>query len=266
MYDRYNRKITYLRISVTDRCNLRCEYCMPPEGVNLLNHDDIISFEEIIAVVQSAAKNGISKIRITGGEPLLRRGIVNLVSMIAATEGIDDLAMTTNAILLDKFAPDLFHAGLKRINISLDTIHPEKFRKITRGGDVNDVLKGITAARQAGFSPIKINCVINGSSSEEDASDVRRYGEENELEVRFINRMDLHKGIFSVVEGGSGGDCSSCTRLRLTSDGYIKPCLFSDIQYNIRKWGIDKALKLAVENKPPCGIVNTSNEFNYLGG
>jgi len=266
MYDKFNRQITYLRISVTDRCNLRCKYCMPPEGVNLLSHNDIISFEEIINVVSSAAKSGINKVRITGGEPLLRRGVVSLVSMISAIEGVNDLAMTTNAVYLDKFATELFQAGLKRINISLDTIDPDKFREITRGGDVNDVLKGINAARQAGFSPIKINCVVNSSSFEEDAAEVRKFCEENDLEVRFISRMDLHRGIFSVVEGGSGGDCSSCTRLRLTSDGYIKPCLFSDIQYNIRQWGIEKAIQLAVENKPPCGIVNTSNEFSYLGG
>lgn len=266
MYDRFNRNITYLRVSVTDRCNFRCEYCMPAGGVKLLNHSDILSLEEIADVTRYAVQNGISKIRITGGEPLLRRGIVNLVEMISAIPGIKDLSMTTNGVYLGRYAVELFNAGLKRINISLDTLEPEKFRVITRGGDVSEVIHGIDAAKSAGFAPIKINCVVNQSSDEKDAREIKDFCMRNGLEPRFISRMDLHKGVFSVVEGGSGGDCSSCTRLRLTSDGYFKPCLFSDIRYSIRELGIEKAFYLAVENKPACGYINNTGEFNYLGG
>ena len=146
MIDRFGRTIDYLRISVTDRCNLRCRYCMPPEGVKLLRHEDILSFEEIVEVARCAAGLGVSKIRLTGGEPLLRRGIATLVGMLAGIEGLADLAMTTNGLSLSKFAHDLADAGLRRVNVSLDAIDPESYATITGGGDVGQALAGIEAA------------------------------------------------------------------------------------------------------------------------
>ena len=143
MFDSYNRRINYLRISVTDRCNLRCTYCMPAEGIALMQHKDRLSFEEIMEVVDAAIALGVDKIRLTGGEPLVRKGIVNLVQMIASRSAIVDLGMTTNGQLLEQFAQPLKEAGLHRINVSLDTMDSEKYRQITRGGEIEKVLKGI---------------------------------------------------------------------------------------------------------------------------
>jgi len=266
MFDSYNRRINYLRISVTDRCNLRCTYCMPAEGIALMQHSDILSFEEIMQVVDAALMLGVDKIRITGGEPLVRKGIVNLVDMIASKPGIQDLGMTTNGQLLEQFAQPLKAAGLHRINVSLDTLNPEKYRQITRGGEIDKVLKGIEAAIESGLSPVKVNCVIAKSSSEPDAIEVAEYGKKRGLQVRFIRQMDLEKGEFYIVDGGSGGDCSTCNRLRLTANGMIKPCLFNDMEYSIREHGAHKALQLALGNKPSCGTVNKHGEFYNIGG
>ncbi|MFH1320796.1 MAG: radical SAM protein [Bacteroidota bacterium] len=266
MLDKYNRRIHYLRISVIDRCNLRCWYCMPKTGVQLLKHEDILSYEEITQVVETAVQLGIDKIRLTGGEPLIRRDILLLVSMIAGVKSIKDLAMTTNGILLEQFAQPLAEAGLKRINISLDTIDPEKYKEITRGGDINNVFTGIEAARTAGLQPIKINCVVLRSSNETDARDLKKYCNENNLKVRFIHQMDLTTGEFSVVEGGEGGDCKHCNRLRLTSNGIIKPCLFSDLEFDIRKLGAEQAIKQAIKAKPESGTCNFINKFHNIGG
>jgi len=266
MYDQFNRKISYLRISVTDRCNLRCVYCMPEEGIRLLDHKDILSFEEIVEVVKEAVRLGITKVRITGGEPLVRKGITRLVGMISELEGIDDFGLTTNGILLEQFAHDLVKAGLHRVNISLDTIEPEKFRQITRGGDIEMVFRGIEAARKTGLSPIKINCVVKNSSTEPDAIGVKKFCDENGLEVRFIHEMDLGSGCFTVVEGGKGGDCLSCNRLRLTANGFIKPCLFSDLEFSIRELGIRQAIEKAVNLKPEKGSQNLINRFHNIGG
>ena len=266
MYDRFNRPINYLRISVTDRCNLRCRYCMPEEGIHLLRHEDILTFDEIKDFTKTAVANGITKVRITGGEPLIRKGIVTLVGMIAGIEGIKDLSMTTNGTLLDQFAYDLHKAGLQRINISLDTVDPYKYKYITRNGNLNDVFKGIEAAKKAGFDPIKINCVIKESKSEKDAGEVAAFCKSNDLEVRYIMEMDLVTGTFSTVEGGSGGNCAACNRLRLTSDGKLRPCLFSDAEFDIRKLGYEKAIKTAVEMKPEQGVNNLRNGFYNIGG
>jgi len=266
MFDSYNRHINYLRISVTDRCNLRCTYCMPAEGIPLMQHADILSFEEIMEVVDAAVALGVDKIRITGGEPLVRKGIVSLIQMIASKPGIQDLGMTSNGQLLEQFAQPLADAGLHRINISLDTMNPEKYKQITRGGDINKVLKGIEASKEAGLSPVKINCVIVKSPGEPDAVEVAEFCKNNGLHVRFIRQMDLEKGEFYIVDGGSGGDCSTCNRLRLTANGMIKPCLFNDMEYNVREHGAAGALKLALGNKPSCGTVNKHGEFYNIGG
>lgn len=266
MYDKFNRKINYLRISVTDRCNLRCVYCMPEEGVPLLNHKDILTFDEIVEFTKLAVEKGIDKVRITGGEPLVRKGIVDLVRMIGELDGIKDFSMTTNAILLDKYAEDLVKAGLHRVNISLDTIDPEKFNKITRVGDIQKVFDGIQAAKKAGINPIKINCVIQKNDQEPDAKAVAKYCQESGLQIRYIKEMDLEKGEFSIVQGGSGGDCGKCNRIRLTANGMIKPCLFSDIEFSVRELGAEQAIEMAVKNKPASGHINHTGKFYNIGG
>lgn len=266
MYDRFNRNITYLRVSVTDRCNLRCEYCMPEEGVKLLAHRDILPYEEICRVIETGVRMGIEKVRITGGEPLVRKEIVSFIRMVAGISGIRDLSMTTNGILLEDFADRLADAGLHRINISLDTMDPDRYFHITRTGELKRALQGIQAAKRSGMSPIKINCVVQNSSGEEDAQAVAAYCKENGLEVRFIRRMNLVNGEFGIVENGTGGDCFECNRLRLTANGMIKPCLFSDLEYSVRELGPDEAIRRAVANKPACGTISNHGAFYKIGG
>ncbi|MCG8409748.1 MAG: radical SAM protein [Bacteroidales bacterium] len=266
MFDKYKREINYLRISVTDRCNLRCVYCMPQEGVELLDHKDILTFDEIVEVTKAAVRKGVDKVRITGGEPLVRKAIVELVTMIGKIEGIKDLSITTNAIILSSFAKDLAKAGVNRVNISLDTMNPEKYKQITRGGDIQKVFEGIEAAKKAGLKPIKINCVIKESKYEPDAKAVSIFCKENDLHIRYITEMNLEKGEFSVVQGGSGGDCESCNRIRLTANGNIKPCLFSDIAFNVRELGAERAIDLAIGNKPQSGHENHTGKFYNIGG
>jgi cyclic pyranopterin phosphate synthase len=266
MFDSFNRRINYLRVSVTDRCNLRCKYCMPAEGITLLRHEDILSFDEIRDVVTAAVSMGIDKVRLTGGEPLVRKGIVGLVRMIAAINGIRDLSMTTNGILMPLFARDLKTAGLMRVNISLDTTDPDQYRDITRGGEVEQVFRGIQAAREAGLEPVKLNCVVHHSSAEINAVLVRKFAEQQDLQVRFIREMDLSSGQFSVVEGGDGGHCALCNRLRLTANGYVKPCLFNTLGYSVRELGARRALEMALANKPECGTVNEQGNFYEIGG
>jgi cyclic pyranopterin phosphate synthase len=266
MFDKYNRKISYLRVSVTDRCNLRCTYCMPCEGVQLLRHEDILSLEEIAAVVAAGVKMGIEHVRLTGGEPLVRKGIVDLVQMISQIDGINDLSLTTNGQLLEKFAQPLADAGLKRVNVSLDTMNPEIYRIMSRGGEIEPVLKGINAARNAGLLPIKINCVITDSVVEKNAAEVAAYCKQEGLQIRYIHQMNLEKGEFSVVEGGDGGNCASCNRLRLTANGMIKPCLFNDQEFSVREFGAEEAISMALGNKPACGTNNMTGKFYNIGG
>lgn len=266
MYDSFDRRINYLRISITDRCNLRCVYCMPEDGIKMLQHTEILSFEEIAEVTRVAVSLGVDKVRITGGEPLVRKGIVSLVEMLGKIEGINDLSMTTNGVLLKKYAGLLREAGLHRVNVSLDTLDTGRFRLLTRGGELSEVLEGIQTASDAGLTPIKINCVVQHSSDEPDARLVAEYCRQHKLEVRFIHQMNLTEGHFSVVEGGTGGDCSSCNRLRLTASGKILPCLFGEQEYDVRKLGIEKAIQLALENKPACGSLNLKGEFYNIGG
>ncbi len=266
MFDSFNRRIHYLRISVTDRCNLRCVWCMPEEGVTLVPHDEILSFEEIYEVARAAVEMGVDKVRLTGGEPLVRRGIVELVAMLAGIEGIKDLAMTTNGVLLGELAAPLREAGLQRVNVSLDALDPERFRELTRGGDIQHVLAGIAAAKAAGLAPIKLNCVVEQSSSESDARAVAEFAEKNGLEVRFIRRMDVHNADFSVVEGGTGGDCPQCNRLRLSSNGMVNPCLFSDLTFDVRELGASEAIRQAVEAKPETGHTGRHSGLYSIGG
>ncbi|MHB1132129.1 MAG: GTP 3',8-cyclase MoaA [Chloroflexota bacterium] len=189
--DAFNRPINYLRVSVTDRCNFRCLYCMPPDGVDLLPHEDVLSYEEIALIVRAAAKLGLSKVRLTGGEPLVRAGIAKLVRELSAIPGIDDLALTTNGALLGAKAPALAAAGLRRVNVSLDTLRPERFYRITRGGDLTRVLEGIEAARRVGLAPLKINVVVVRGLNEDEVQDFARLTVERDWHVRFIELMPV---------------------------------------------------------------------------
>lgn len=266
MIDSFGRSIDYLRISVTDRCNLRCRYCMPPEGVKLLPPEDILRFEEIVNVACVAASLGVTRIRLTGGEPLVRRGIEKLVGMLAAIEELTELSMTTNGLLLSQYATALAAAGLQRVNVSLDAIDSARFADITRGGEVRQVLAGIEAARQAGLNPVKLNCVVGPEGRGPDAEDVAAFARREGLEVRFIEQMNLATGCFTVVHGGSGGDCARCNRLRLTSDGQVRPCLFSDLSFSVRRLGAAEAITRAVAEKPPVGSVCSNRLIHTIGG
>lgn len=266
MRDRFNRTINYLRISVTDRCNLRCRYCMPEEGVPLQHQQDTLSLEEIVEVVKVAASEGVSRIRLTGGEPLVRKGIVQLVKWLNDVPGIEEVSMTTNGILLSNMASELASAGLARVNVSLDSVNPDKYHEMTRGGDINAVFRGIEAAKLAGLTPIKLNCVVMNSSDEAEALSVKAFAKANDLKVQFIHQMDLETGQFSRVEGGEGGNCRSCSRLRLMANGCIKPCLFHESGFNVREHGILPALQMAVDQKPAAGSKNKSGKFYNIGG
>ena len=266
MLDRYNRQINYLRISVTDRCNFRCVYCMPAEGVPLKKHDEILSFDEIEKIVKVGTKLGISKIRLTGGEPLVRKDLPKLIQMIANIKAINDISLTTNGVLLPHMANQLKAAGLNRINVSLDTLNAEKFKQITRIGDLEDVLNGIDMALKADLRPVKINFVRIPGENEEDEEVVKAFCKEKKLQLRFIRQMNLKTGVFYPVEGGAGGVCKICNRLRLTADGYLVPCLHSDLRFSVRELGIEEAFLRASHFKPEKGVGTESHEFSNIGG
>lgn len=219
LYDSSQRPINYLRISVTDRCNLRCIYCMPPEGVDHLAHDDVLRYEEIHSVAQAAVALGINKIRITGGEPLVRAHLNRLVEMLSGIEGIDDIALTTNGILLAQHAASLKDAGLKRVNVSLDTLDKGRFQRITRYDHLEDVLGGIAIAGEAGLEPVKVNMVVIRGVNDDEVLDFARRTVEDGWHVRFIEQMPF----------GEGKDLSfvptSEVLERLRSLGELEPCL-----------------------------------------
>ena len=191
MKDTFKREITYLRISLTDLCNLRCTYCMPPEGVKKQEHRQILSLEEIEEIARAAAALGVRKIRLTGGEPLVRRGVVTLCRKLRAIPELEELALTTNGILLPELASELKAAGVDRVNISLDTLDPEKYRRITRAGDLQDVLAGIRAAKDAGLTPLKLNCVLIGGFNDDEIPALAALTEREAVEVRFIELMPI---------------------------------------------------------------------------
>ena len=191
MFDQYERDINYLRVSITDRCNLRCRYCMPKEGFSQIGHEDILRYEEIHRIVRVATKLGISKVRITGGEPLVRRGVVQFIASLRTIPELKDVSLTTNGILLDGFAESLYEAGIRRINISLDSLDAEKYARITRGGDIRAVFRGIRKVREAGFSPIKINVVAIKDFNDDEVLDFARLTLADPYQIRFIELMPL---------------------------------------------------------------------------
>ncbi len=278
--DRFGRTLGYLRVSVTDRCNLRCVYCMPMEGIESKPREVILHSEEIARIVEAAANIGFRAIRITGGEPLVRKGVVGLVRRLARIPGIDEVSMTTNATLLSSCARDLANAGLKRVNISLDSLQPERFRRITRLGNLQNAWEGIAAAKAAGLTPLKINAVVIRGFNDDEIVDLARLTLEHPWHVRFIEvmpiagaakwgegmpepgkrlvtveemrrrlivlgplqpdegpqghgparyyRLPKAQGTLGFISPISDHFCASCNRLRLTADGHLRPCLFSE--------------------------------------
>jgi GTP 3',8-cyclase len=189
--DSFQRPINYLRISVTDRCNLRCVYCVPEGGISLMSHFDILSYEEIYTLVKAAAELGINRVRLTGGEPLVRSGLPELIKLIAGIDTIKDISMTTNGMLLAKYAVELKEAGLDRVNVSLDTLKPERFHQITRCGKIEDTLNGIKTAEEAGLNPVKINMVVMSGVNDDEIIDFARKTVTDGWNVRFIEQMPV---------------------------------------------------------------------------
>lgn len=194
MEDLYGRRIDYLRVSVTDRCNLRCIYCMPPEGVKPKEHNDIIRFEEILVAAEVALELGINRFRLTGGEPLVRKGIIPFIGALSMLPGIEDVSLTTNGILLSQMAGQLKEAGIRRINISLDTMNQKTYRELTRGGDLRAVWEGIEKALEIGFDPVKINIVALRGINDEEWVDFARLTMDKPLHIRFIELMPIGAG------------------------------------------------------------------------
>lgn len=267
--DRFGRKIDYLRVSVTDRCNYRCVYCMPEEGVALKGHEDILSFESIAAVARAAGAIGFSRIRLTGGEPLVRKGIEALVGMLGGLGLFSEVTMTTNGSLLTpQLARRLREAGLTRINISLDTLDRDRFAEITRGGDLEDVLAGVDAARSAGLDPVKINMIIFDSTRDEELNAMRRFCGKRGLALQTIKHFSLYNREPSgeVRSFDRPASCSECNRLRLTADGFLKPCLFSDREIKVDLEDIEKSIRFAVERKPCEGTACCNRSMYQIGG
>jgi cyclic pyranopterin phosphate synthase len=218
--DSFQRPINYLRISVTDRCNLRCIYCMPAGGVAMMSHSDILTYEEIHTIVRAAAEVGITKVRITGGEPLVRAGLPGLVRLLTGIAAIEDIALTTNGVLLGDYAAELKQAGLRRINVSLDTLKKDKFERVTGSDKLAEVLAGIAAARSAGLSPIKFNMVVMAGTNDDELLDfaARTIGEG--WNVRFIELMP-------VACGSTAAQFVPVSEIkrRLGELGELEPCL-----------------------------------------
>ncbi len=268
MLDSYNRTIEYLRISVTDRCNLRCRYCMPEEGVCKKDHGEIVSYEMIRRVVEAAIPLGITKVRITGGEPLVRKGIVGLVETLSGLKGLRELTMTTNGILLPRFAKDLKQAGMNRINVSLDTLDPEKYHWLTRGGKFEDVLKGLDSLDAAGFTHTKINMVLMPDFNEMEVSLMQKFCSTRGIALQRIHHYYLgdYQSIDFSVEAERPKSCRLCNRIRMTADGMLKPCLFSEQEIPIDPKDIAGSLVMAIRGKPAHGCANTSRENWQIGG
>lgn len=318
MLDSYNRKINYMRLSVTDRCNLRCKYCMPESGVSKKMHKDILRHEEMVEIVKVAAELGIEKVRLTGGEPLIRRGIVDLVKEIDAVKGIKEITMTTNGLLLADMLDDLVEAGLNRINLSLDTLNAQKYQSITRGGDLSKVLSVIDRILDHKMK-LKINVVLIGGFNEDEIVDFVNLTKRSTIDVRFIELMPIGQasdwntsnfisnqrvlevcdleaienmdmgspakyyrlkdglGRVGLINPISCAFCDDCNRIRVTSDGKVKPCLHSneeiDLMAIIRNKGdIKEVLEKAIFNKPKEHGINDKDykpihrNMNRIGG
>ncbi|MBQ9515740.1 MAG: GTP 3',8-cyclase MoaA [Ruminococcus sp.] len=299
MTDRYGRKIEYLRLSVTDLCNYRCIYCMGKDGVCKKSHSDILSIEELTEIARAAYALGIRKIRLTGGEPLVRKGILTLCENIRALGGDIDLSLTTNGSLLRNMTSDLKASGVDRLNISLDTLNEETFNRITRGGKLSDVLDGLKAAEEAGFTHTKINTVLMGGVNDNEIIDLINLARDNPVSVRFIELMPMDVvsgwdnsrfistdivenllrkpdlvsfdgvarvyrpggfiGTVGVISPLSHSFCNRCNRIRVTADGKLKPCLHSKDEIDLRGLSGDELLTAIRE-----GVLNKP-ECHHLG-
>jgi cyclic pyranopterin phosphate synthase len=268
MFDIYKRRIDYLRVSVTDRCNLRCSYCMPETGIALKSHADILPYEKIVRIVAAAAKMGIHKIRLTGGEPLVRKNIAFLVSELKAVPGVSEVSMTSNGALLGQLAVELKQAGLDRLNISLDTLDAGKYRQITRNGDIEQVFAGIHAARAVGFTAGKINMVLIPGFNDHEVGAMKYFCRENGLLLQRIHHYSLYDRDTAQNEMAAERplSCSVCNRLRLTADGKLKPCLFSDHEFAVDFSDIPASLHSAVRAKPRHGVACRNRENWQIGG
>ena len=273
MKDGYGRDIYYLRLSVTDLCNLRCVYCMPAGGVEKRRHEDVLTVEELEEIARSAGRCGIRKIRLTGGEPLVRRGIVDICARTAAAPGVEEVCMTTNGLLLPKLAPELRKAGLRRVNISLDTLSPELYRELTRVGNIEDAVSGLKAALD-NFETVKINAVLIGGTNEPEIRQMVYITKDAPVELRFIELMPIGecahwprerflensavleavpelepcgtsgvarlfslpnaRGRVGLISPLSSHFCPECNRIRITPDGRLKPCLHSAQEIELR--------------------------------
>lgn len=265
MLDKFNREINYLRISVTDKCNLRCVYCMPEEGIQLKQHKDILRYEQIEQIVKEAVALGITKIRLTGGEPLVKKDIEVLIKELAGIKGIRELCLTTNGVLLAQKAKILKESGLTSVNISLDTLKPEKFKEITRGGNLFDVLEGIDAAISEDFK-VKLNMVVIKDKNEDEIDDIKRFCLEKNIKTQLINHFNLR----SNKNDGNFFDrppkCKNCNRIRLLSDGVLKPCLHSETEYKVDFASIRESLVAAILSKPERGLSCNSRKMFEIGG
>ena len=267
MLDPFNREISYLRISVTDRCNLRCLYCMPPEGIKKKDHSDCLSFEQIAAIAREAAELGIRKIRLTGGEPLVRHNITELVGMLRKTPGIEIIGMTTNGHFLDKYAASLKEAGLDSLNISLDTLDAERYAYLTRGGDISKVFSGIDAAVSMGF-PIKLNMVITEETTPEEIDEMQDFCNRKGINLQKIREYSLKsdKAQNDDFVYHRPPPCSECNRIRLLADGRLKPCLHSDHEIQVAMDDIKGSIRETIQSKPRCGSVCNTRDMVEIGG
>jgi cyclic pyranopterin phosphate synthase len=265
MRDAFGREINYLRVSVTDRCNLRCLYCMPEEGIPLLPHDDILSFEQIEAVVRTAARMGFTKVRLTGGEPLARRGVAGLVAMLGRVPGIATLAMTTNGTMLAPIAAELAAGGLDSVNISLDTLDPDRYRRLTRRGDIADALAGVDAAKAAGLA-VKLNMVVMEDTSEAEIAAMRDFAAARGIALQTISRYSLQVRKGDSAEYDRPPPCAACNRIRLLANGVLRSCLHSDIDVKVDFSDIEGSIVRAVESKPVHGAVSSTKSVGQIGG
>ena len=278
MKDLFGREITYLRLSVTELCDLRCRYCMPEEGVCKRSHDQMLTEEEMVRAVRAAARLGVSKVRVTGGEPLTKPNILSICRGISQTEGIGETSITTNGVRLSDLAAPLREAGVKRVNISLDTLDAAKYARITRRDRLDDALRGLRAALRAGFEKVKINAVLIGGFNDDEIPELAALTEKWPVDVRFIELMPMPgntefgpesyipvsrvldalpkarlekedgvarlyrlpgaQGCIGLISPVSQHFCFSCNRIRLTADGKLKPCLHSAEEYSIK--GLDE--------------------------
>jgi cyclic pyranopterin phosphate synthase len=268
MFDRFNREINYLRISVTDRCNLRCTYCMPEQGVIPKRHQDILSYEKMVEVAREAITLGIKKIRLTGGEPLVRKGVLFLVEQLKKLPGLKELTLSTNGVLLETMARPLKDAGIDRINVSLDTLDPKKYKKLTRIGDIKCVLKGINAVIDAGFKNSKINMVLIPGVNDDEVESMKAFCKEKGFSLQRINHYSLSdiKSIDRNYIAERPLKCEYCNRIRLTADGKLKPCLFSDLEIPLDFNNLRESLIKAIQSKPEAGTCNSNRQNWQIGG